>query len=130
MPIPEDDRFEAYLRQFEPIAPDALPLKGHARESWRLPLLRFVAVAAVVAVAVASFYIADRRVPGHGSRSTSVEIAQPTRPLTMREANALLASAPSYKAVVDNMAFRTKGTPIPNGKQSALAALAKEKIKL
>jgi len=130
VPIPEDDRFESYLKRFQPVVPDALPLHEHRREFWRRPLLRLVAAAAVVILAVVSFYIADRRVPANRSDSASIETAQPSQPLTLREANALLASAPSYRAVVDNMAFRNRGVRIPNGKQSALAVLAKEKVKL
>ena len=130
MPIPEDDRFESYLKRFQPVVPDALPLHGHRREIWRRPLIGLIAAAAVVILAVVSFFIADRRVPANRNDSVSIEIAQPSQPLTMREANALLASSPSYKAVVENMAFRNRTVTIPNGKQSALAVLAKEKVKL
>ncbi len=129
MPIPEDDRFVSYLKRFQPVVPDALPLHEHRREIWRRPLIGLV-TAAVVILAVVSFFIADRRVPAKKDDSVSSEIAQPLQPLTMREANALLASSPSYRAVVDNMAFRKQTVAIPNGKQSALAVLAKQKVKL
>jgi hypothetical protein len=48
----------------------------------------------------------------------------------MRDANSLLASAPSYKAVLDEMAFHPRGSTVPKDKQSAVAVLSKEKIKL
>jgi len=130
VPIPEDDRFESYLKRFQPVVPDALPLHEHRREIWRRPLIGLVAAAAVVILAVVGFFIADRRIPAKKDDSVSSEIAQPLQPLTMREANALLASTPSYRAVVENMAFHKQGVTIPNGKQSALAVLAKEKVKL
>ncbi len=130
MPIPEDDRFESYLKRFQPIVPDALPLNSHRQEFWHRPSLRFTSAVAVVIVVAVSFFIAERRVPANSSNSVAIEIAKPSRPLTIREANALLASAPSYRAVVDNMAFRNRSVTIPTGKQSALAVLAKEKVKL
>jgi len=52
------------------------------------------------------------------------------QPLTMRSANALVAKAPSFKAMVDDMAFRSQNIPLPKGKRSAVAVLGKEKIKL
>jgi hypothetical protein len=54
----------------------------------------------------------------------------PSEPLTMRSANAWLATAPSFKAAVDDLAFRSQTSPLPQGKQSAVAVLSKEKIRL
>ena len=71
----------------------------------------------------------DHSVAKKLSNPPSIELALPKQALTMREANALLASAPSYKAAVDSMAFHNQGS-FPKDKQSALAVLAKEKIKL
>jgi hypothetical protein len=48
----------------------------------------------------------------------------------MRSANALIVKAPSFKALVDGMAFRSQTIPVPKGKLSAVAVLVKEKIKL
>jgi hypothetical protein len=130
VPTLDDDRFEAYLKQFCPIVPDAIPLKGHRQKSWRRLVLRSVGAAAVVIFGVVSFYVVNSPVIEKRSNSASLEMALPKRPLTMRDANALLAAAPSYKAAVDNMAFHNQGPTIPKEKQSALAVLAKEKIKL
>jgi hypothetical protein len=54
----------------------------------------------------------------------------PSEPLTMRSANAWLATAPSFKAAIDDLAFRSQASPLPQGKQSAIAVLRKEKIRL
>jgi hypothetical protein len=63
-----------------------------------------------------------------GPQSGTVNV--PMQPLTMRDANALLATAPSYKAALDEMAFHHQPSTVPKDKQSGLAVLAKEKIKL
>jgi hypothetical protein len=52
------------------------------------------------------------------------------QPLTMRSANALMAKAPSFKSMVDDMVFRAQKIPLPKGKRSAVALLGKEKVKL
>jgi hypothetical protein len=54
----------------------------------------------------------------------------PSEPLTIRNANAWLATAPSFKAAVDDLAFRSQTSPLPQDKQSAVAVLSKEKIGL
>jgi hypothetical protein len=48
----------------------------------------------------------------------------------MRSANALMVKAPSFKALVDDMAFRSQAIPAPKGRLSAVGVLGKEKIKL
>jgi hypothetical protein len=53
-----------------------------------------------------------------------------SQPLTMRSANSLMAKAPSFKALVDDMAFRSPNIAVPKGKRSAVAVLSKEKVKL
>jgi hypothetical protein len=58
------------------------------------------------------------------------ERGAPLKPFTMRSANAWLATSPSFKAAVDELAFRSPASPVPQGKQSAVAVLSKEKIKL
>ncbi len=60
----------------------------------------------------------------------NTERLQDSQPLTMRSANALMAKAPSFKAMVDDMAFRSQTIPLPKGKRSAVAVLSEEKIKL
>ena len=131
MPTLDDERFESYLKQFRPIVPDVTRLIEHQQKSHR-PVLRLWAIgfATIVILGAVTFRIVVSRTTQKRSNISSVQVAQPIQPLTMRDANALLATAPSYKAAVDGMAFRNHGSTIAKGKQSALAVLAKEKIKL
>jgi hypothetical protein len=48
----------------------------------------------------------------------------------MHDANALLAKAPSCKALMNELALRPSSSTPSKKKQSAFAVLAKEKIKL
>jgi len=48
----------------------------------------------------------------------------------MHDANALLAKAPSYKALMNDLALRPNSSTLSKNKQSAFAVLGKEKIKL
>lgn len=126
----DDAQFEAHLKQFRPIVPDVLPVMEQRQKSWRRLVLRSVGAAAVAMLGLVAFYVVNHRITEKHSNSASLEMPAPTGPLTIREANALLATAPSYKAAVDGMAFHNRGSTIPKDKQSALAVLAKEKIKL
>jgi hypothetical protein len=69
-------------------------------------------------------------VPNMAGDAEVAERHAPPEPLTMRSANAWLATAPSFKAAVDDLAFRSQTRPLPQGKQSAVAVLSKEKIRL
>ena len=131
MPTLDDERFETYLKEFRPIEPDPLPAIHRKQEYWRSSASRLWAIglATIVILGVVTFRTVSSRVAKKLSNPPSIEVALPKQPLTMRDANALLASAPSYKAAVDSMAFHNQGS-IPKDKQSALAVLAKEKIKL
>jgi hypothetical protein len=133
VPTPDDERFEIYLKQFHPLVPDPMPTEGRGQASRRSFVLRawFAAVAAILIVAAIGLHIRSNRV---AAPNTDIEAASPKvvplQPLTMRSANALLATAPSFKAVVDGLAFRSESLTLPKGEQSALAVLGKEKIKL
>jgi hypothetical protein len=135
VPTLDDDRFEAYLKTFRPIVPDALPSRANTQRSWRRMLLRSaVAAAAAVIFGVVGFNIVfnvvKSRVTEQRSNSASLELTSPKRPLTMQDANELLARAPSYKSAIDNLVFPRQGSVVPKDKQSAIAVLGKEKIKL
>jgi hypothetical protein len=132
VPALDDERFEAYLKEFRPIVPDPLPAIDRKQEYWRssAPRLWAVGLATIVILGVITFRTVNSRVAKKLSNPPSIEVALPRQPLTMRDANALLATAPSYKAAVDSMAFRNQALKIPQDKQSALAVLAKEKIRL
>jgi hypothetical protein len=131
---PDDEQFEAYLKRFHPIAPQPVPTLSVGHSSWRSLSLgsRLAAVAAVIVVGAAILHVHNNRVvvPNTARNVASAERNAPSEPLTMRSANAWLATAPSFKSAVDGLAFRPQGSPLPQGKQSAVALLSKEKIRL
>jgi hypothetical protein len=133
----DDERFENYLKRFRPAMPEPLLVN----ERWPAPRRHLVlAIWAVSAVAMVILGAASLRILNHrilnqriavdSDRSGSVQSPGPTPPLTMHDANALLATAPSYKAVMNKLAFPLRSSTVPKDKQSALAVLGKEKIKL
>ncbi len=136
MPIPEDQRFEQYLKKFQPLAPEPLPATDKALRI--RPWLVFGAwAAAAAAVVVTAVLLYPRPKPDRSSDGTeSVVRVAPLpnpQPLTIGAANALLARAPSAKAAVDGVAaqaFQFQSIPSSEGTQSALAVLSKEKTKL
>jgi hypothetical protein len=133
VPIPDDERFEAYLKQFRPLVPRPLAAFGSRhRVRGHFALWTGAAAAVVILVGAAALHIHTQRV--HLAETTSSP-AIPDRitdsePLTMRSANALMMKAGSFKALVDDMAFRSQTVPLPEGKFSAVAVLGKEKTKL
>lgn len=133
MSTPEDEKFEFYLKEFHPLTPAPLPAHAFVRvpRSSR-PLQLWGAFAfAVLIIGIAGVLMQLRHIPEgpKAGNEAPAGLFVPT-PLTLRSANASLASAPSYKAALDNMAFRSQSSTVPQGKQSAVAILAKEKIKL
>jgi hypothetical protein len=135
---PDDEQFEAYLKRFHPIAPAPVPTLSVGHSSRRSPSLG-IWLAAVAAILVIGAVIGAVILHIRGSRmvvsnkaSDAVVAGQhaPAEPLTMRSANAWLATAPSFKAAVDDLAFRSQTSRLPQGKQSAVAVLSKEKIRL
>ena len=129
MQTPDDERFETYLKQFRPLLPDALPTTTRERalpRRWILGIWSSGA-AAVIILGMIGWRMTHSRVSGNPQ---PVSVASPMQPLTMRDANSLLATAPSYKAVLDEMAFHPRPSTVPNDQQSAVAVLSKEKIKL
>ena len=131
MPDLDDKRFEKYLKQFRPLAPDGLPVEIRPAPRRHLILAVWaVGAVAMVIFGVAILRIREHRVPDQPNQSVSVKLAAPTPSLTMRNANDLLATAPSYKAVMNELAFLKKSSIISKDKTSALAVLSKEKIKL
>jgi hypothetical protein len=127
-------RFEAYLKQFRPLAPAPLPVERHGRASRRsFVLAAWAAAAAAILVAgliVLQFHPGGPQVAPLTENLAGTEQLINASPLTIRSANALLATAPSFKAAVDEMAFSSKATPLPKDKHSALTELSKEKTKL
>jgi hypothetical protein len=130
----DDEQFEAYLKRFHPIAPEPVPTLGIGQPSPRSLSLGswLAAVAAVLVVGAAILHVHSNRVvvPNTARDVASAEWHPPSEPLTMQSANAWLATAPSFKSAVDGLAFRPQSSPLPLGKQSAVAVLSKEKIRL
>lgn len=131
MQIPDDERFEAYLKQFRPLTPDPLPLEGIAtkRQSHFSYATWAVGILATMAIFVISFRILHNRVSRQADHGVFVQAQAPAWPMTIRDANALLATTPSYKSAMDELTL-PQSSALPQNKQSALAVLAKEKITL
>ena len=134
MQTPDDEQFEEYLKRFHPIAPEPVPtlsLSHSSRHSLSLGTW-LAAVAAILVIGAVILQIRSNRVVvSNTAGATAIaERHAPSEPLTMRSANAWLATAPSFKAAVDDLAFRSQTSPLPQGKQSAVAVLSKEKIRL
>jgi hypothetical protein len=131
---PEDEQLEAYLKRFHPIAPEPVPTLSVSHSSRRsLPLGAWLAaMAAILVIGAVILHIRSSRVVVSNTAGDAAiaERHAPSEPLTMRSANAWLATAPSFKAAVDDLAFRSQTSPLPQGKQSAVAVLSKEKIRL
>jgi hypothetical protein len=141
--VPSDDeRFEIYLKQFRPLMPDALLVDEH-RPVPRRSFVLAIGVAgalAMVIIGIASLRIlhrpmvvdSDRSGSLHSDslRSSLLQWQAPTPPLTMHDADALLAKAPSYKLLMNELALRPNGSTPSKKRQSAFAVLGKEKIKL
>jgi len=135
VPDLDHEQFEGYLKQFQPLAPEALPVEVDRRETRRVPALVMWAAAAAVIVVAVTAGVQHRLTGTHSSSdrpgTTSVPEQIRTEPLlTLRDANAWFLQAPSFKAAVDSMAWRAQTAPISAGKQSALASLGKENFRL
>jgi len=130
---PIDKEFEAHLKQFRPVAPQPLPVDSHVHAPRRwLVLAAWAAIAATVVVAVAVFTFHPRlsRIAPPVENTAIADQLAKSQSLTLRSANALLATAPSFKDALDGIAFPPKPAPLPADKHSALAELSKEKTKL
>lgn len=124
----EDDKFEAYLKQFRPRAPEPLPAVTRGRHMRRALSLGSWAVAIVlIGVLLATRWTAK---PPHSSAGGGNRAASQTadlHPLTIRIANELLDRAPSLQAAMNELLLDSEEKAIPKG-QSAFAALGKEDV--
>jgi hypothetical protein len=130
VPTPDDERFETYLKQFRPLLPDALPTSTPERSlggNWVFGIWSAGAAAVIILGVIGFRAIFPTSKPENPPPTT---VNSPIQPLTMRDANSLLASAPSYKSALDEMAFHPEHSIVPKDQQSAVAVLSKEKIKL
>jgi hypothetical protein len=126
-----DDLFEAYLKQFRPLAVEPLPVERRGLATRRFFALAALAAAVVFVIAgFASHSRMGRTDDTHAVASVvGVERLANTHSLTVRSANALLAAAPSFEAAVDEMAFPPQTSPLPKDQHSALTVLSEERIK-
>ena len=134
MPLSDDERFENYLKQFHPLAPEALPTEKRGGARQRLSVFAAWVAAAVVVLIVTVLMMRPRSKPAHSEESTGsiARVGQLTYPqaLTIGSANALLARAPSFKAAIDRVAFPPQTEQLPQGTQRLLAVLGKEDTNL
>lgn len=133
MPNLDDDRLEAYLKEFRPLPVAPLPLSVSAPTP-RKPRHLGITVWTLTAAAVLILGIFLLRIPAHHMtevKGTSTAAPRPysTQPLTIRAANELLIDSPSFKAALDSLASGPAARPIPKGKESALAVLSQEDLK-
>jgi len=100
-----DAHFEACLKQFHPLAPAPLPVERHGRASRRSFVLAACAAAAAVVLGAALIvfhsHAGGPQVAPLTESLAGTEQLVNAPPLTIRSANALLATAPSFKAAVD-----------------------------
>ncbi len=131
----DDEKFENFLRQFRPRAPEPLRIEKHERPIKRAFLFAAWAAAAAAAVLIA-VVLTMRQIPqqsqpsGDTKNLAGAEQLTNDQPLTIGAANALLAQSSSVKEAVDSLAFRSQPTQLSKGTHSALAVLSKENIKL
>jgi hypothetical protein len=131
---PEEKQLEAHLKEFRPLDAEPLPLERAVQPRRRRFVLAACAAAAIAIVIVVLLKIPYEgdltTAPQHAVKQTPAEQPANGRPLTVRTANELLAGAPSVKAALDELAFRSRRKQLPRGTQSALAVLGKEDFKL
>lgn len=125
----DDDKFEVYLKQFRPRAPEPLPVVTRAPHVRRALAVGSWAVAIILTgVLLATSWTAK---PPHspakaGDRTTAFQTAD-VHPLTIRTANELLDRAPSLQAAMSELLLDSEEKTIPTS-QSAFAALSKENV--
>jgi len=130
----DDEKFESFLREYRPRALEPLHIEQQERTRRRQFVFGSLVAAAAAALVVAMFTISNpsrwTHLPKDTEAPASAEQLINQQPLTIGKANALLARAPSVKAAVDQMAFKSQTTQLSKGKHSALAVLSQENIKL
>jgi hypothetical protein len=128
------ERFEAYLKQFRPRAAESLPMAARRRVARLWFTLPAFAVAAMVILVLVVLAVRRHQqsspVPRSVASSAGVQRLRKRAPLTIRDANDLLAHAPSFQEALDELAFESENAPAPRGRKSALGALSEELNKL
>jgi hypothetical protein len=130
VPNSDDEQFEAYLKRFRPVSPEPRPTAEARHRSLHAfgPVAWVAASAAILIVGIIVLHTRTPRTIDHIiGEAASLERRQPVEPLTIGTANSWLATAPSFDAALDELAFRPRRNPIPANKQSAIAVLSEEK---
>lgn len=126
MPIVDDEQFEGYLKEFRPRAPESLQIEKRPSRA-RRPFVVTMWAAAFAASLLLAFLLWNRPRPVQPPSAPQLAGSQS---LTIGRANALLVHAPSLKEAFDDLSFPPQPASQPQGKQSVLAVLSKENIKL
>lgn len=130
----DNKHFEAYLKNFMPMAPTALPRNTYRRHRSIRVLALWGSIAASVTILIIGIVVwHTRTLFRHDPRiiePVSVNSKPPLAPLTIDPANRWLEAAPSVDAALDDLAFRAKNAPISTNKKSALAVLREENMHL
>lgn len=124
----DDDKFEVYLKQFRPRAPEPLPVMTRGRHARRaLAVGSWAAAIVLTGVLLATSRTAK---PPHSPARAGDRAAfraADFQPLTIRTANELLDRAPSLQAAMNELLLDSEEKTIPKS-QSAFAALSKENV--
>lgn len=126
MPILDDEQFERYLKEFRPLDPESLRFEKRPSRT-RRPFAWTVWAAACAASLLLAFLLWHRAKPAQPPSAPQLAGSQS---LTIGRANGLLVRAPSLKEAFNQLSFQQHPAAQPAGKQSALAVLSKENIKL
>lgn len=130
MPIPDDEQFEGYLREFRPLTAD--PLLPERRRGRSRRVFVFVAFGGLCAGAILLALLAVRHIPasnrsktGGGVQTSALKLAS-QQPLTIGRADVLIARARSFQAAVDQVSFEPSAAPQSDDEESAFSVLSKK----
>jgi hypothetical protein len=124
MPPHDDDQFQAYLKHFQPLVPDPLPVLGRKPHL----LLRLLAATAVIAFTmIAGMRDWKSGESQHVSPVGPIAKSETAQPLTLARVNAVLAQPQSFKTSLDEIALNSSRLKLSEGQKSALGVLGKEK---
>jgi hypothetical protein len=124
----EEDRFEAYLKTFQPLRTDPLPEVQAGGATIRFPFAWAAAAALGGLMLLAGIH--DWKVTS-GAAPPEIALApRATRssPLTLSGINSLLTKADSLKAGLDEVTWKSRRVQVRPGQQSALAVLGRENL--
>lgn len=134
MPNLDDDRLEAYMKQFRPLPAAPFPLNLPVATVRRPKHLGITIWAlAMAAILILGVYLLRPRAH-YVIESERHSIVHPSQysaqPLTLGVANKLLVNSSSFEAALASLESDSRAAVrIPKGKESALAVLSQEDLK-